>query len=131
MACMKSAILLLATLLVAVPSDAQDISIAIVAPSANEIVANSVAVKVNVSSTYELSFVRATISTRTTNLIFTGGSWTNVLNTTMFSRGSYTLIIFAEDVFGNTGQVQRVIRVDRPPVLSVAAPLNGTVARSN
>jgi hypothetical protein len=111
-----------------ITSSAQSVSIIINYPLISQTVSDSLLVRVYVSSTYELSFVRASIDALGTNLIFTGsGYWSNVIETTSLSRGSYTLRINAEDIFGNAGQAQRVFKVDRPPALLVASPMNGTV----
>jgi hypothetical protein len=108
------------------------VSPTILSPQPNAIIANTLSLNVSVSSTYELSTVTATLGALVTNLVYNdAGSWTNALDTTDLVRGSYTLTVTAQDVFGSSGQTQRVIRVDRPPVLNVIAPVNGSVATPN
>jgi hypothetical protein len=107
------------------------VNIVSLGPPTATAIADTLVVGVSVVSTYEVSSVRATLGALSTNLVFSGGLWTNVIDTSSLIRGLYTVDVLAQDIFGNTGQTQGVVRVDRPPVLNLVSPLDGTVGRSN
>lgn len=107
------------------------VSLNILSPQTNAIIANTLPLNVSVSSLYELSNVTARLGPLVANLNYSANSWTTTFDTSSFVRGSYTLTVTAQDVFGNSGQTQRAVRVDRPPMLNVAAPINGSVAKPN
>src|SRR5262249_42960798 len=87
-------------------------------------------VQVGVTSTYEVQSVTATVSDRTTNLIYGSNlGWTGNLALGGLARGTQILTVVATDVFGNSGQTQTSFVHDLPPVLSVIEPATALFAR--
>jgi hypothetical protein len=124
----RTSIALVLTLIPQV-SPGADISINITQPATGALISGSLVVQATVSSLFELSSVTATLENHQTNLVYSLGTWTNMFSLENLSRGPKTLTIAAQDVFGNVAQTQRVVTLDNPPVVTVKAPLNGTVAR--
>jgi hypothetical protein len=108
---------------------AQTVSPTIISPNSGTVVHEGLYVSANVSSTYELQSVQASVEGRVTNLVFSNGTWVNTLSLVGLSRGNKMLTVTATDVFGNSGQAQRSFVFDMPPNVNVVAPAQGTVAR--
>lgn len=108
----------------------QDFSLQIKAPAAGTVAADSVAVRVSVTSTYELASVVAKVDGASTNLAFSpaDSTWANTLSLVGLSGGQKTLIITASDVFGSSSAVQTVFTHDYPAVLTITEPWDQTVA---
>lgn len=120
---------------IASPRPAQTIAITIDAPAADATVADSLAIEVRVSSTFEISSVTASVGPLTTALTCCGGRFTNAYTNTLtldgLARGPQTLTITVTDALGNSGQAQRLFFLDRLPTLSVGSPLDATVIYGN
>lgn len=107
-------------------------------PLNGELVSDFVPVVVTVVSTYEVSSVTAMLAGGETTLNFAADAWcdsgscgpgfTGTPSLAGRPPGSYTLTIRAADVRGNSAQLSVEILHDNPPVLTVAAPLEKSVA---
>ena len=107
-------------------------------PLADGLVSDAVAVIVTVVSTYEVSSVTATLAGAETVLTFAPDAWCQrvscgpgFVGTPSLAGqppGTYTLTINATDVRGNSDQFSVNIVHDNPPVLTVTAPLDESVA---
>lgn len=94
---------------------------------------------VTIVSTFEIKRVRARVEGREVELTFSDTAlcdrsgclrgWVGDISLSGLPRGPKTLTVVATDVFGNTSQAQRAFVYDRPPTLTVNAPLDETVAR--
>ena len=119
---------------IAFPSAAQTISIQIHEPAANALVADSVSVRATVQSTFAITEVKATVTTREAVLVYDDSSdlnagWKGTVSLTGLVRGTYTLVVTVRTIDGSVGSAQRTIRIDRPPVVTVTSPLTDSVAR--
>lgn len=110
---------------------AQSFTFDVQAPSTNAIIGDNLAVQVSIVSTLELQSVTATVAGRTANLAYSlaAAAWTNTISLAGLSNGPQTLTIVATDVSTNSNQVNQVFVHDVAPVVTVAEPRDGTVAR--
>jgi hypothetical protein len=120
---------------------AQSVSVNIISPGSGAMAGDTLSIIVSASSTYQLQGIQASVGGQNVDLVYSDYAyrncqacspqpgWTNTLSLTGLPHGTNTLIVTGTDVFATTGQSQRNIIHDTPPVLSVAAPVNGTVAR--
>jgi hypothetical protein len=104
------------------------VSVTITQPTAGAVIGDSLSVAATISSPYALASVKATAGTASATLS-TSLSSTGTIDLTSVATGSTTLTVTATDTLGNSGSAQVVFAHDRPPSLSVSAPLPGTVAR--
>jgi hypothetical protein len=118
--------------------DADAFNIFIVRPAEGSISDNDLSIVATVTSTFELSSVKAQVEGREVSLAFSSNAvcsdtgvcspgWAGVLPLAGLARGAKTLTVTATDVFGGAGQSQRHFTYDQPPRVSVAAPVAETV----
>lgn len=92
----------------------------------------TVAVKATVSSTFQLAQVTARVEDRTTVLTdncTTSCAWSGNISLAGLPKGTYSVMVTATDVFGNSGQGTKPFEYDRPPEVLVSSPKDSTVAR--
>jgi hypothetical protein len=112
-------------------SYSQSVSVTINSPPFNMVAHENLYVSVQVTSTYQLQSCQAFVEDRTNQLTSSPPYWIGTLSLAGLARGNKVLTVVATDVFGNSNQAQRSFVYDLPPTLSVTAPPNGTVVRSN
>ena len=106
------------------------ITLTITSPTPNKIVGDLLEVRASVSSTFEVVSVVAEVSSRQTNLTTVGpNAFSGVLSLSGFPRGSRSVLITANDAFGNAGSAQVSFVLDRPPSVVVVQPEPGLVVR--
>jgi len=107
------------------------ITLNVTSPVAGAFVGNSLHIVVaNVTSTYQIQSVTATVAGRLTNLTFDAtAGWMGDLSLAGLPLGPQTLSLSATDVFGNSGQAQVSFVHNQPPVLTVLEPTSGSLAR--
>jgi hypothetical protein len=114
------------------------VSVTIRNPSNGALVGETLSVAATVVSTDALATVTAQVEDRQTGLTFSNCAFVDgscrpglagSLSLLGLARGSHVLTVTATDVLGASAQGQRTITFDLPPSLSVASPLQGTVAR--
>lgn len=121
----------------AAPPAPASFDIAIVKPQAGGLSDTDLSVGVIVSSTFELSSVKAQVEGREVVLAFssnafcdTGGGcagWAGTLSLAGLARGPKTLNVTATDTFGNTGQAQQQFVYDQPPRVNITNPASELV----
>jgi PKD repeat protein len=115
------------------------VAVTIQEPAAGGPVPDQVWVAVSVRSTYEISSVVATLAGRQTPLAYTfeafqcAPGWkcpgyAAALSLASQPTGSYPLNVRATDVRGNVGEASSTVVHDNPPRLTVAQPLDLSVA---
>jgi hypothetical protein len=105
------------------------VTVDITTPLADAVVGNAVQVTVNVTSTYQVATVVASVEGQQANLTFSSGTqWTGTLALDPLSSGPKQVDVLVTDVFSTTGSDQSNILLDRPPTLIVSAPLDATIA---
>jgi hypothetical protein len=123
------------TLTVAAPSP---IRVTIQTPRPAQLVGDSVPVVVTVTSTYEVRAVTATLAGGEATLVFAPDAWcvrdecypgfAGTLSLAGKPPGNFTLAVLATDERGNDDQRSIGLVHDRPPNLTVTAPLDQSVA---
>ena len=115
------------------------VAVTIQEPAAGGLVPDHVWVGVSVRSTYEMSSVVATLAGRVTPLAYTSEAfqcapgwkcpgYAATLSLAGQPTGSYPLTVRATDVRGNVGEASSTVVHDNPPRLTVAQPLDLSVA---
>jgi hypothetical protein len=106
-----------------------DITVKIQTPLLYSIVGNVATVGATVTSRYQLVSVRAAVAGAESGLLLENGSWRGTLDLRGTPRDTIDLAVTATDVSGAvTDAVVRIIH-DHPPILTIASPLDLTVAR--
>jgi hypothetical protein len=115
------------------------VSVNVVSPAAGALAGDDLLVVATVSSTFELKEVVARVEGRESSLLFSSAAysdqfgshpgWTGALSLAGLVRGPKILAVQATDFLGNTSQALTMFIHDRKPILTVNAPLMGTVAR--
>jgi hypothetical protein len=115
------------------------IKINFIQPGINAFAGDSVHIIVTVSSVYELKSVQAQVESHTADLVYSSldscygnlccPCWAGDLSLADLSRGGKVLTVIATDDYSNSAQMTRTIILDRPPIVTVALPINLTVAR--
>ncbi|HEX8334595.1 MAG TPA: hypothetical protein VF622_18365, partial [Segetibacter sp.] len=118
------------------------ISINIIAPQPEDImtrgpvvVGDAVSISVRITSTYQLSTVKASVAGRETSLTYTGidrdgSSFSGSLSLVGTKHGdTVDILVTAVDYLGNQKTANRKVIYDVRPVLTLESPLNETVAR--
>jgi len=116
-----------------------DVRINIRSPIAGELVGSEVlsqhiadgemSVRAQVTSTYVLEEVTATVGASTVPLSLSQGTYEGILPLQGQPRGPVTLIVSARDIMGTTADQFVMVEYDRKPKLAVAAPIEFSVAR--
>ena len=112
------------------------IQISLLNPTPGAFVPDQTAIEAQVASTYEIGSVTADMAGREialavdTSTCASGGvcSFVGTLSLGGLAIGPYPLTIRAADTAGNTEQLTVTVVHDNPPVLTVIAPLNDSVA---
>ncbi len=121
-------------------ADPPTLDIFILRPAAGAPAGNILKVAVQISSTFEIKSVKASVEGREAELAFSDAvscsptgvcvpGWVGDVSLSGLSRGPKILTVIATDVFGNTSQKQGTFVYDQPPAVNIAAPLDQTVAR--
>jgi hypothetical protein len=106
-----------------------DPSVVIRSPTAT-LYGDNVPIEAFVTSGVALKGVRAALENVALDLVSPSTSvWTGTMDVTPIARGSRTLTVTATDVNDAIGTASVTLNVDRPPKISVAAPLDGRVVR--
>jgi hypothetical protein len=106
-----------------------DITVSIQAPLRYDILGDDATVGATVTSRYQLVSVRAAVAGAESGLVLQNGSWRGTLDLRGTARDTIDLAVTATDVNGAiTDAVVRIIH-DHWPILTVASPLDLTVAR--
>jgi hypothetical protein len=115
------------------------INISIVRPKPNAMVGDQLSVVATTTSLYELVSLAAEVNGRTSNLSYVPEAycdkfdchpgWSGNLTLAGLARGAHTLTVTATNVFSDAAVIQVPFVYDRPPELTVLAPLDATVAR--
>ena len=112
-----------------------EVTVNALAPTPGLVVGETVTVAATVSSTYQLASVTATNGTASTALVmgtygrFGAAAWVGSLSYGTRPRGPAGLTITATDVLGHSTDLVVPVTLDRPPVVTVAAPLAQALAR--
>jgi hypothetical protein len=105
------------------------ITVTIASPTSAALVGTTLTVVADVSSTFDLASVHAQVDTVGGDLTLIGSDWQGTLAIGGLSRGTKTLTVTATDLAGGTSSASVTFTHDNPPVITVAAPLDYTVAR--
>lgn len=102
-------------------------------PTLNGSVVNDlVDVDVRVDSQYQLASVVAGTDLSSINLAYnSGNSWIGQLSLASTPAGPVTIHITAKDILNNETSTTALVRLDRPPVLTINAPTTDSVVSSN
>ena len=106
------------------------VSVTITSPKAGAIFNEGVTIEAQITSTYQLQSVNASVASAVGPLTFDSQQnvWSGNLNMAgIASPANVTLTVSATEAFGGTGSASVVVDLDRPPTISVTAPLPGTV----
>ena len=111
-------------------------SVTITSPGSAVVVTSDVlTVRAEVMSFYGLRSVRATVETVGVDLVLSQpAAWAGTMNLSTVADGMRTLTVTATDVYGAVGMASTSIMLDRrppadrPPTLTVRAPVDGRVA---
>jgi hypothetical protein len=112
-----------------------DITLSLFSPSSTPadtltLVGDTARVGVSVTSTYQLSAVKATIAGRSVTLSTSQpGVWSGDVSLVGVPRDTTTLIVTATDVNGTIGEAVRALLHDRAPRVVVSSPSQLAVAR--
>jgi hypothetical protein len=113
------------------PDLASDARVVVVSPASNSLVPfDSLYVTATIDGSVPLSSVRASLPGAADAPLFhvAGSEWRGTLVVTNVAYGTRTVTVTAIYVAGDTAVTQVQVRRDRPPVLTVTAPLIETVA---
>lgn len=115
------------------PNLVTDPRVTITAPAANGIVAgDTVLVEATITvASSALSSVTATMDSGSSVAMsyVTASQWRGVLDIATVGYGTHVVTVVARYAAGDTAVSQVAVRVDRPPIVTVTAPLPGTVGR--
>ncbi|MEI7614555.1 MAG: putative Ig domain-containing protein [Betaproteobacteria bacterium] len=112
-----------------------DVSISVMAPTAGLTVNESMIVAATVTSTYSLSTVTASVNGTSVLLTYGpygrygGNAWNGTLSLVGQPRGTIGVVFSATDALAHTTDVIVSAVYDRYPTVTVATPLEGSVAR--
>jgi len=114
--------------------DGAAISVAIGQPvsSSATLVGPALAIEATVVSTYDVKRVHAEVEAVGVDLsppASAGGPWTGTMDIDSLPRGLKTLVVRAADSFDATASASATFFHDDPPVITVASPLDPSVAR--
>jgi hypothetical protein len=120
-------------------AQAASIAIGMIQPTPGSLVGDDLRVVATITSTFELAAVDAQVEGREVRLEFSSSAysgrlgpqpgWVGTLSLAGLDRGPKVLSVQAADFLGNASQALSLFIHDRKPVLTVTAPLVGTVAR--
>lgn len=104
-----------------------DIAVSVIAPTSGAFVEDTFAVSASVSSTYQLASVTVSVGAGATPLT-PGAEWTGTISAAGQPLGTVAVIVTATDI--NGAVTDRGVLVDHhpAPVLTVASPLDGSLA---
>lgn len=105
------------------------IEISFIEPRENSLHGDSLFINVAVTSSHTINSVTATVEGRTVSLSPFPQRWMGTLNLAGLTSGQKTVVITATNSFGNTVTASTTFWLDRLPVITVSAPVPGTVAR--
>lgn len=114
---------------------AADVKVSVLTPLNGQTVGETMTVAAAVTSTHQLSSVVAYSNGKSVPLTygpygrFGQSAWSGVLSFAGQPRGDVEFVVTARDIVGHATDVFVAVRLDRAPVVSVSAPLEGTVAR--
>lgn len=114
----------------------EGVGVSILAPVDTQIVGDAVTVAAAVASTFQIAAVTASVDGNAVALApGTFGrqgvpAWTGVLPLAGLPAGLHVVVVTARDVFDASTDAVVSVKLDRPPVLTVLSPLDGTVAHT-
>jgi len=113
--------------------------LSIVSPDENEMVADDLTITATVQTEFDIAFVQAVVGTRTANLSYSSDAicdgrlgcspgFIGSLSLSGLVPDTYTLSVTAEDIAGRSVSEQTTIILDNNPGLTVAEPVQYSVA---
>lgn len=113
-----------------------EVAVTVIKPSAGQTIPEDLSVAATVASTYQLATVMASVRGASVQLAYgpygrwySEYAWGGELSLVGQPRGPIDLVVTATDVFGHTTDAVVGLILDRPPVVTVSAPLDGSIAR--
>jgi hypothetical protein len=107
-------------------------------PNNGQIVSDDLTVTATVQSELDIAFVSATVGSRSVELVYSSdaicdrgcsGGFSGLLSLNGMPTGTYTLTVMAEDLSGRSVSEDRLIHLDRSPVLAITEPIQYSVAK--
>jgi hypothetical protein len=111
-----------------------DVTAVVLAPVAGRFIETKFTSAVSVRSTYQLASVTASIGSTSVPLVYgrfgpAETAWSGTLSAAGIASGPQTVLFTATDVLGNVTDTAVHVQLDPLPVISIAAPSAGALAR--